>query len=116
VFSTRRLELRDQPRIVHTCGDESMRRPGALQLLELLLGEHTFEAVDRERAVDRLLVEDEVTDLALLHEHLELAVGESLGVRREEHRLQEEEGDHRRHEVTDRKPLLFDFHRPHPRS
>ena len=42
----------------------------------------------RERPADRLLVEDEVADLALLRERLELAVRQGLRVRREEHGLQ----------------------------
>ncbi len=53
---------------------------------------------------------DRAAHLAFLHERLEFAVRQGLGVRGEEHGLKQEERDQHGDEVADRERLLFGFH------
>jgi hypothetical protein len=97
------LERADQPGIVHPRRDERLRcATQTLQLLDTLLGEQAVESVGRQRAADRLLAKGEGGDLALVHERLELAVGDVGGGGRQEREPQGEEHDEADCEERDR--------------
>ena len=87
-----------------------MRSAGALERFDLLLGQKPFQPVAGDGAGDRLLVEDEVTELALLQEGLELVVGQALAVRREQNRLDEQERERGRGDIADREISLPRLH------
>ena len=107
----RLLEVRHQPRILDTRRDELVRAAAqAPQLLHLRFRQHGLKPFGGQRTADGLLVEDEIAHLALVHERLERAIRQVLGVRSREHRLEYEHPDKGNHEVADRERPLFGLH------
>ena len=110
-LDVRLLELGHQPGILDPRRHEAMRSGAQpVQLLELLLREHGFEPIGRERAADGFSIEGEIADLALLRKRLELAVRHVRGPRPEERELKDENRDEGDREIADRELSLFEFH------
>ena len=98
-------------RILDTRRDELVRAATqALQLLHPRFRQHGLKPFGGQRTANGLLGEDEIAHLALVHERLELAIRQVLGVRSKEHRLEYEHPDKGNHEVADRERPLFGLH------